>query len=1061
MSLRFIACLSSVILQLFSSPLILKATPQAPVGRRVVGQRGESTRVNKTSYAPGSSRAELVKGKELLRRNRADQALASVSTALKSLKQAGDAQGEAAAHDALGDIFVQNGQYRVALQEYQAAQELFRAAKDDINADLAQAKIGDLYSLMDKGAEAAVAYKGIKAAPPPASGVPVATNLSAANNSNSPSPPPPFAGEEQRAFDLVNAERKAKALTNLAWDNQLAQMARSHSENMARGAFRSHTDQAGLDMSARANAFGIRGYEVLGENIGYSEGSDDPVAVVLQRWMGHDSHRENILRPEFTHAGMGVARAPDGETLFTQVFTARSTTTTRQVTVPTEGTDLYRKFILYTMSEIGQARAAFKLDQLDEAQRHFESALASAAASATLSRLAQTRRSRIVALTGMGDVAFRRGNYPEAARLYTEALNSANRDGRPELAWAAQRGLGRTFWAQAARETDPLTALRLRGDAIAAYRLATGIIENLLVGSFRSEEARRSFTATTQEVFEEYSAALAEMALMTAPPNAVTLDGVALTYGAAALQVAEQGRSNALLELLGTARAEITEGVTAELQRRKAEIQARRNEIAELIGGVRLNGALTTADAEALEAESERLEAQYTEVENQIRTSNPRYAALTKPQSLTVSDIQQRVLDDDTALLEYGLGSDRSYLWALTRKTLSLARLPSRSVVEEKAQAFRALLAPSSLPRSIISADASPPQATRGIIMAATTNEPAVAAPYIATARNLYQILIEPVAPAIAGKRLLIAADGALHFIPFEALVTSGEGENYGDLSYLVKSHEVVYAPSATVLGTIRQRTKSLKSRGQLLIVADPIFDATDPRAKQELAKRGQTGEQRGSLRLLSALEDISRVPSAGRIKLPRLIGTREEAEQISKFATASGNSAVTMLDLDASETGLSKQTLNQYGVLHFATHGLLDPARPQFSGLALSLGLGQERDDGFLQVEEVFNLRLSDPLVMLSACETGLGELKRGDGVSGLTRAFMYAGAPTIGVSLWSISDKATAELMSGFYKRLLTKENLSASKALRASQLEMISSGRFSSPFYWAPFVLIGDWH
>jgi CHAT domain-containing protein len=151
---------------------------------------------------------------------------------------------------------------------------------------------------------------------------------------------------------------------------------------------------------------------------------------------------------------------------------------------------------------------------------------------------------------------------------------------------------------------------------------------------------------------------------------------------------------------------------------------------------------------------------------------------------------------------------------------------------------------------------------------------------------------------------------------------------------------------------------------------------------------------------------------------------------------------------------------LDRYGVLHFATHGLLDAARPQFSGLALSLGLGQERDDGFLQVDEVFNLRLGDPLVMLSACETGLGELKRGDGVSGLTRAFMYAGAPTVGVSLWSVSDKATAELMSGFYKRLLAGEGPSASEALRASQLEMIAGGQFNSPFYWAPFVLVGDW-
>jgi CHAT domain-containing protein len=108
-----------------------------------------------------------------------------------------------------------------------------------------------------------------------------------------------------------------------------------------------------------------------------------------------------------------------------------------------------------------------------------------------------------------------------------------------------------------------------------------------------------------------------------------------------------------------------------------------------------------------------------------------------------------------------------------------------------------------------------------------------------------------------------------------------------------------------------------------------------------------------------------------------------------------------------------------------------------------------------------VFNLRLGSPLVMLSACETGLGKENRGEGVMGLTRAFMYAGAPTVGVTLWSVADKSTADLMTGFYKRFLATPNSSPSAAMREAQLEMINGKKYSAPFYWAPFVLVGDWH
>jgi len=124
---------------------------------------------------------------------------------------------------------------------------------------------------------------------------------------------------------------------------------------------------------------------------------------------------------------------------------------------------------------------------------------------------------------------------------------------------------------------------------------------------------------------------------------------------------------------------------------------------------------------------------------------------------------------------------------------------------------------------------------------------------------------------------------------------------------------------------------------------------------------------------------------------------------------------------------------------------------------------VGNKGQDGFLRTDEVFNLRLGSPLVMLSACETGLGKEKRGEGVIGLTRAFMYAGAPTVGVSLWSVADKSTADLMTDFYKRLLTAGSTesSPSGAMRGAQLAMISAKKYSAPFYWAPFILVGDWH
>ncbi len=374
---------------------------------------------------------------------------------------------------------------------------------------------------------------------------------------------------------------------------------------------------------------------------------------------------------------------------------------------------------------------------------------------------------------------------------------------------------------------------------------------------------------------------------------------------------------------------------------------------------------------------------------------------------------------------------------------------------------LRAQLIPSGLNRSIVGIEgALGDQPQRGLGQESDVAARAKATAYAVAAYALYKTVVEPAASVIAQKRLLIVADGALNYIPFEALVSTSENAtDYATLPYLVKTNEMVYAPSASVVAALRQQganARATTAADNILLVADPIFDANDPRAKTATAGAAAGAATRG-LSLGNAISAVAGEASAG-LKLARLRGTRSEAEQIAQLTRAAGGKAEVWLDLDANEMNVDKRDLKQYRVLHFATHGLLNAEHPQFTGLALSL-VGNQQEDGFLRTDEVFNLRLSRPLVMLSACETGLGKEKRGEGVIGLTRAFMYAGAPTVGVSLWSVSDRSTALLMTDFYTRLLAKEGASPSASLRAAQQSMIESKRYNAPFFWAPFILVGD--
>jgi CHAT domain-containing protein len=718
----------------------------------------------------------------------------------------------------------------------------------------------------------------------------------------------------------------------------------------------------------------------------------------------------------------------------------------------------YRQFIIYSIYETGLGRIDYANNQLEPAKTHFTNALA-AADNPLYSKVGQSRRWRVASRTSLGDIALQQGRYPDAVKLYTAAADGARKDNRGDLRWPAQRGIGKSKWMVASSEKDQKKGVKGREEAIVAYRDALVTIEGLRQGSLGADESRSTFLATTKDVFDEAAGALAERALMSATAGQ-PLAGPALADAAEAFKIVEQGRARSLLDMLGESNVNITEGVPADLLKRKQDNLNRQQEIAQEMGGLGGSEAGSKKSNAELETELTQLQTDYDSIENQIRAASPKYSSLTLPQPLTLAEVQQQVLDDKTALLEFNLGAQSSYLWAVTPSGVTLHKLPARAAIDQQALELRAQLIPEKLRTPIAGINTAP---TRGLGLAAGQTAGNAGA-FAASSNSLYKTIIEPAAATVGTNRLLIVADGALNYIPFEALVSS-TGSDYAALPYLITTNEVVYAPSASVVGVIRKQSSAKPTGKAVLLVADPVFNSNDPRAKGAAGTTTGGADTRG-LGLSSALTDVAGTPSAQAsgapaqgLMLARLNGTRAEAEQIAALTKQSGGTADVWLDLNANEANIQAKDLKNYRVLHVATHGLLNAERPQFTGLVLSL-VGNKTGDGFLRTDEIFNLKLGSPLVMLSACETGLGKEKRGEGVIGLTRAFMYAGAPTVGVSLWSVSDNSTAQLMTDFYKRLLTGQGMAPSTAMRGAQQNMIAGKKYSAPYYWAPFVLVGEW-
>jgi CHAT domain-containing protein len=521
---------------------------------------------------------------------------------------------------------------------------------------------------------------------------------------------------------------------------------------------------------------------------------------------------------------------------------------------------------------------------------------------------------------------------------------------------------------------------------------------------------------------------------------------------ALAIEASERSRARSLLELLTEARVEIRQDVDPELLKRERTLQQALNTSAEQ--QIRLlSGKHTAEQAETAARRVTSLTAQLREVRAQIRAASPRYAALTQPEPLSLKEIQRQALDADTLLLEYALGDKRSYLWAVTQTTITGYELPSRAEIEAAARHFYDL-----------------------------AKENAKSEEIEQSASRLSRMVLAPVAEQLGNKRLAIVADGALQYVPFAALPLPatgrrGDGETGGQNSSrpvapsprrpvshtpLIVEHEIVMLPSASTLAVLRRETEGRALAPKLVaVLADPVFDGADVRVRRAATETRNSEAPAHALAkdsgLLRSVEETGL--AAGRWPLPRLLGTRREARAI--FALAPAQKSRQAIDFEASRETATGGDLSQYQIVHFATHGLINNRHPELSGLVLSLVDQEGRpQNGFLRLNEIYNLRLPAELVVLSACQTGLGQEVRGEGLIGLTRGFMYAGARRLMASLWQVDDAATSELMGRFYRGMLGGKRLSPAAALRAAQLELWQQKGWQSPYYWAAFVLQGEW-
>jgi CHAT domain-containing protein/tetratricopeptide (TPR) repeat protein len=590
------------------------------------------------------------------------------------------------------------------------------------------------------------------------------------------------------------------------------------------------------------------------------------------------------------------------------------------------------------------------------------------------------------------------GNHREAFRVYSSAVQLFEAAG--DHANEAESLYYSAFSQNALGHVD---------EALARIKRSNEVVESLRA-QIISPELRSSYFASVHKHAELY------IDLLIKSNNSV----------AEAFEVSEKTHSRSLLEVLGEASAQIRKGANPELLEQEHSLQQKLR--AKALYRMRLlDASRDPKELAQLETDIREITTAYNALQTKIKQQSQEFGNLVQPQPLNLREVQAN-LESDTLLLEYLLGVERSYLWAVTQTSINVFELPGRNVLEASVEQVGNLLKA----RASNGEDNSVPYEQRVV---------EADAKYWPEAAKLSTTLLGPVAALKAQKRLVIVPDGALHFLPFEALPEPLVQQSSSEPEPLVLAHEVVSLPSASILAQLRRPRSAGEQQTKLIsVLADPVFSRRDSRVDE-------SARQQASLEAAADNDPM------------RLEATRREADAIMNLTVA--DEGTKLLGFEANRRMALSGNLGQYRIVHFATHATVDIKNPELSGIILSLVTREgDTDEGFLQLPEIYNLNLDHTqLVVLSACETGFGNDVRGEGLVSLSRGFIYAGSRSVVGSLWKVDDTATSQLMTKFYEGMF-KERLTPSAALRQAKEFMWRSSQYRAPFYWAAFVLQGEY-
>lgn len=670
------------------------------------------------------------------------------------------------------------------------------------------------------------------------------------------------------------------------------------------------------------------------------------------------------------------------------------------------------------LNNLGRTQSA--LGKFDEAVKAFEESL-------KISRELPNKSGQAAALNFLGQIYLQTGDMKKAADFFNQSLETY-------LAVEDGQNIAQTFLmlSKIEAKNENLDEAQIKVEK--AINLIETIRSRVLTA-----ELRDSFTANLQDFYTFYIEILMRKHGKEPDKN----------YAALALAASERAKARGLLNLLAESNSDIRQGADEKLLAKESEL---RNLISARLENLTrvLSGKAKPEITERLKVEIEQLRAEYEQLQSKIHFSSPRYSALTQPKTLNLSEMQEQILDDDSILLEYALGEGKSYLWVVSKRNFHSVELPAKAEIERSARQFYDALTARNKRIKFET------EIERGDRIFQTDSD------LQRLADKLSRMILAPAAAYLGGKRLLIVADGALQYVPFAALTSPKSAlpksrfKIQSSEVFLVETHEIVNLPSASALAVSRHETRHRNLPAKTLaVLADPIFDKKDERF--QIA----AGKDKTNHKFIAASKkrtrDVEFSLTRDGLDMPRLPFTRREADLIS--ANVPESQREKWLDFAANRDSAMSPDLSNFRYVHFATHGFINNENPELSGIVFSMidETGKDRD-GFLRVGDIYNLRLPAEMIVLSGCRTGLGKEIRGEGLIGLTRGFMYAGARRVTVSLWDVSDEATSELMARFYRSMLGKK-LSPASALRQAQISMIKSRQWSNPYFWATFILQGE--